>query len=67
MGLAAMPSIYWKARYKPRRCQAGTADRRGRLSARSHDAKAQTRLWEASERLTGITYHISPASGRRVP
>jgi NAD(P)-dependent dehydrogenase (short-subunit alcohol dehydrogenase family) len=29
---------------------------------RSHDADAQHRLWEVSEQLTGVTYHISPAS-----
>jgi NAD(P)-dependent dehydrogenase (short-subunit alcohol dehydrogenase family) len=27
-------------------------------SARSHDADIQRRLWEVSEQLTGVTYHI---------
>jgi hypothetical protein len=26
-------------------------------SRRSHDAAAQQRLWQVSERLTGVTYH----------
>jgi NAD(P)-dependent dehydrogenase (short-subunit alcohol dehydrogenase family) len=29
-------------------------------SARSHDAAAQRRLWEVSEQLTGVSYHLRP-------
>ena len=29
---------------------------------RSHDADAARRLWEVSEQLTGVTYHLSTAS-----
>jgi hypothetical protein len=29
---------------------------------RSHDVDAQRRLWEVSEQLTGVTYHIGAAS-----
>jgi hypothetical protein len=29
-------------------------------SARSHDTEAQRRLWQESERLTGVTYPLRP-------
>jgi NAD(P)-dependent dehydrogenase (short-subunit alcohol dehydrogenase family) len=34
-------------------------------STGSHDAVARRRLWEASERLTGVTYRIAAPSGQR--
>jgi NAD(P)-dependent dehydrogenase (short-subunit alcohol dehydrogenase family) len=34
-------------------------------SARSHDSGVQRRLWELSERLTGVTYHITETTGQR--
>ena len=33
-------------------------------STRSHDTGAQRRLWELSEQLTGVSYHIGAASGQ---
>lgn len=33
-------------------------------SARSHDEDAQRRLWQVSEQLTGVTYHIAAATGQ---
>jgi NAD(P)-dependent dehydrogenase (short-subunit alcohol dehydrogenase family) len=33
-------------------------------SAASHDVAAQRRLWQVSEQLTGISYHLEPPSGR---
>jgi NAD(P)-dependent dehydrogenase (short-subunit alcohol dehydrogenase family) len=34
-------------------------------SARSHDTDAQRRLWAESERLTGVTYHLTSLSADR--
>jgi NAD(P)-dependent dehydrogenase (short-subunit alcohol dehydrogenase family) len=34
---------------------------------RSHDTEAQHRLWELSERLTGVTYPLAPAPDAPVP
>jgi NAD(P)-dependent dehydrogenase (short-subunit alcohol dehydrogenase family) len=34
-------------------------------SARSHDTGTQHRLWQESERLTGIAYHVAGAAGRQ--
>lgn len=36
-------------------------------SARSHDAESRRRLWQESERLTGVTYPLTSGSADRGP
>jgi len=44
----------------PGRAQFTVYPARVESSARSHDIEAQRRLWQESERLTGVTYPLRP-------
>jgi NAD(P)-dependent dehydrogenase (short-subunit alcohol dehydrogenase family) len=60
---AADPSVRGGEYYGPGGWNEWTGDPvRVESIPRSHDAGAQHRLWEVSEQLTGVTYHIGTAS-----
>jgi NAD(P)-dependent dehydrogenase (short-subunit alcohol dehydrogenase family) len=62
---AADPDVHGGDYYGPDGWMEGTGHpTKVESSARSHDVDAQRRLWDVSERLTGVTFQIDVAAGR---